>query len=84
MENYKTEVFDPETLQFINEVETQIPEEIVVKAKELLGKFESKNWLISPMTIKSDGSEVYFGMLERGTDGEGIKYKITITKIEEL
>jgi hypothetical protein len=82
MENYKTKAFDSETLEFVREIETQIPEEIVLKVKDLLDKFNSENWLMTPLKIKLDGTCVYFGVLERGTDGEGQKYKITISKVE--
>ena len=82
MENFKTKSFDSKTFEFIGEIETQIPKEIVEKVENLLREFDSGNWLMTPLTIKLDGSCVYFGILERGTDGEGKNYKITISKAE--
>lgn len=82
MEKFKIKVYNPITFEFVREIETQIPKEIVEKVEKLLSEFDSKNWLMTPLTIKLDGSEVLFGVLERGTDGEGKKYKITISKTE--
>ena len=81
MEKFKITSYDPITFQ-PSEIETQIPKEIVEKIEALLMGFDSKNWLMTPLAIKLGGSSVLFGILERGTDGEGQKYQITISKAE--
>ena len=79
MEKYKGIYYDGETsIPF--EIETLSPKEIVDQIKEVLNKFDKKNWDISSIMIDPQNLSVMFELIEKIKNGYGSKYDITISE----
>jgi len=62
------------------EIETLIPKEIVCQVETALNGIK-KNWKISSPMIDPQSLIIVFELIERLSNGYGLKYKITISKL---
>lgn len=76
MENYKASYYNQETFEK-NEVETQIPSDLVSQLSKVFGNIE--DYMISPPFINTKDFSVQFGVIDGSNT---MKYKISIKSIK--